>query len=161
MKHYKHIGEKFGRLTVLEKVGTAKNGRAIVKCLCECGIIKEFVFDNISRHDRGGTSSCGCLHKEIVSSKDHWQSELNKYLGNTVKRRDLSFNLSVEEFQQLCSSSCFYCGAPPSTKMHVKHGGFRNGIDRIDSSIGYEPTNVVPCCRICNDTFTRSILAYH
>ena len=25
-----------------------------------------------------------------------------------------------------------------------------SGIDRIDSSVGYEPNNVVSCCKICN-----------
>jgi hypothetical protein len=25
-----------------------------------------------------------------------------------------------------------------------------NGVDRIDSSIGYLPENVVPCCGLCN-----------
>jgi hypothetical protein len=31
------------------------------------------------------------------------------------------------------------------------HRDFRwNGIDRIDSSKGYVPGNVVPCCTVCN-----------
>ena len=25
-----------------------------------------------------------------------------------------------------------------------------SGLDRIDSSIGYESNNVVPCCKVCN-----------
>ena len=25
-----------------------------------------------------------------------------------------------------------------------------NGLDRVDNSRGYEPSNVVPCCRRCN-----------
>jgi hypothetical protein len=33
-----------------------------------------------------------------------------------------------------------------------------NGIDRIDSSAGYVPSNVVPCCHDCN--FMKGSLGY-
>lgn len=52
------IGRRFGKLVVLEYVGTNKNRRSIWKCQCDCGIIK-----NISGHDlkMGKTKSCNCL----------------------------------------------------------------------------------------------------
>ena len=51
-------GRRFGKLVVLEYVGTNKNRRSIWKCQCDCGIIK-----NISGHDlkMGKTKSCNCL----------------------------------------------------------------------------------------------------
>lgn len=51
-------GRRFGKLVVLEYVGTNKNRRSIWKCKCDCGIIK-----NISVHDlkMGKTKSCNCL----------------------------------------------------------------------------------------------------
>lgn len=146
-KIYKRIGKKFGKLIILEKLGNTKNGAAIVKCLCDCGTIKTVLSTNLHKN---GTISCGCYHKEVIASKQPWKTELNKYIHTTVKRRNLSFNLTVEQFQNLCQQSCFYCGQPPSTKMHVSKE-FKNGIDRIDSTKGYELDNVVPCCRICND----------
>ncbi len=33
-----------------------------------------------------------------------------------------------------------------------------NGVDRIDSKKGYEETNVVPCCKMCN--FAKKELKY-
>lgn len=51
-------GRRFGKLIVLEYVGTNKNRHSIWKCQCDCGIIK-----NISGHDlkMGKTKSCNCL----------------------------------------------------------------------------------------------------
>ena len=51
-------GRRFGKLVVLEYVGTNKNRQSIWKCQCDCGIIK-----NISGHDlkMGKTKSCNCL----------------------------------------------------------------------------------------------------
>ena len=51
-------GRRFGKLVVLEYVGTNKNRCSIWKCQCDCGIIK-----NISGHDlkMGKTKSCNCL----------------------------------------------------------------------------------------------------
>lgn len=59
------IGQKFGRLTVIEKVGTRKKpcGKTIMiwKCKCDCGNITEA---NTSALRSGEKSSCGCLRKE-------------------------------------------------------------------------------------------------
>jgi hypothetical protein len=35
------VGEKFGKLTVIADIGTAKYGRAFYECKCECGFIYE------------------------------------------------------------------------------------------------------------------------
>lgn len=143
---YKYIGKKFGRLTVLERAGTYKNGSPIVRCLCDCGTITLNIITNLTAKT---TMSCGCYNKEITASKNPWLTEYNAYIGNTVKKRGLSFQLNVEEFQKLCSSTCFYCGSEPATKMDVGKG-VKNGIDRVDPNIGYELTNCVTCCWNCN-----------
>lgn len=62
------IGKKFGRLTVRKKTAERdkSNGSVIWECECECGNIHK-----ASTHDleRGGVSSCGCLRKELSSTK--------------------------------------------------------------------------------------------
>lgn len=146
-KPYKYIGKKFKRLTVLERVGSASNGSPIVKCLCECGAIKNYNISNLT--SKGGTVSCGCYAKEINSSKNPWLTEYNSYVTNTVKKRKFSFELTLEEFKNLCSSNCTYCNIQPSSKMNVGKG-LKNGIDRIDSNKGYTKDNCAPCCWICN-----------
>lgn len=70
-----------------------------------------------------------------------------------AKRRGLVFELSELEFQQITSKACTYCGLKPSQrKESVESFGpyIYNGIDRVDSSIGYVPDNCVSCCKECN-----------
>lgn len=59
-------GQKFGRLTVLEKdiIKKSKAGDIYWLCQCECGNI---VSINGSNLRSGNTKSCGCLKKERVS----------------------------------------------------------------------------------------------
>ena len=63
-----------------------------------------------------------------------------------AEKRNLSFNISVEDFDRITKQPCYYCGDLPEDKFGNKF----TGVDRIDSNIGYEIDNVVPCCPICN-----------
>lgn len=65
------------------------------------------------------------------------------YKRSAEKYRSLAFTLDRLTFQTVTQSPCTYCGKK-STNQH------RNGIDRIDSSLGYEPQNVQSCCSTCN-----------
>ena len=68
-------------------------------------------------------------------------------------KRQLSFNLSLNQFIILVNGNCFYCGAEKSNAQNYgKHILKYNGIDRVDNSIGYQPDNVVSCCRQCNQS---------
>lgn len=59
------IGQKFGKLTVFENIGSKEDrtGRAAIywKCKCECGGEKEL---STSTLRAGNTKSCGCIHKK-------------------------------------------------------------------------------------------------
>lgn len=59
-------GEKFGRLTVVERVGLDKHKQNLWKCKCECG--REIIV-NSNRLCTGKTRSCGCLRSG--SNKRH------------------------------------------------------------------------------------------
>lgn len=59
-------GQKFGRLTALEKVGT-KRGYALWKCKCDCGNIVD-VESRVLK--TGQKKSCGCLvTKDLTDQK--------------------------------------------------------------------------------------------
>jgi hypothetical protein len=66
-----------------------------------------------------------------------------------AKVRGFIFCLNFDEFKELVTTPCHYCGNLPE-------GDRFNGIDRIDSSLGYVPENSVPCCRICNRAKSNS-----
>lgn len=57
-------GQHFGRLTVVEYSGTAKNGNAQWLCRCACGNMT--VVDGY-RLRKGTTVSCGCYRREYMS----------------------------------------------------------------------------------------------
>ena len=61
------VGQKFGRLTVLEKTEerTAQGG-VLWKCQCECGNICMVSTSSLNSHH---TQSCGCLHNDKTSER--------------------------------------------------------------------------------------------
>lgn len=59
-------GKRFGRLTVLYKVGSDSCGHLIWKCRCDCGNDKDISATNLIQ---GYTRSCGCIHSEVCSAQ--------------------------------------------------------------------------------------------
>lgn len=64
--------------------------------------------------------------------------KFNKYMTN-AKKRNLVFELFIDDFIFITGHNCMYCG---------KLGP--NGIDRKDNDQGYTISNSVPCCTTCN-----------
>lgn len=60
------VGQKFGRLLVLEDTGTKKNRAVVWRCLCDCGNEKFCIGSSLKS---GSVSSCGCLQKELLSER--------------------------------------------------------------------------------------------
>lgn len=63
---------------------------------------------------------------------------LKRYRTSATKR-GFSFELAEHFFFSLIEGACEYCGDTPAL-----------GVDRLNSSIGYIPYNVTPCCAKCN-----------
>jgi len=63
-------------------------------------------------------------------------------------RRDLSWGLTNLQASRMLLAECYYCGHVPDTDNQETNP--YNGIDRLDSSLGYMPDNVVTACRKCN-----------
>jgi 5-methylcytosine-specific restriction endonuclease McrA len=65
-----------------------------------------------------------------------------------------SWELSVSEYQTLITGNCYYCGVEPSSSMDNvgKRGAGlkKNGIDRVNNSLGYTVANCVTACSHCN-----------
>jgi hypothetical protein len=68
-----------------------------------------------------------------------------KNAARYAKRRQIKFILSFDDFITERNKPCFYCGnriGPPTIE--------GTGLDRIDNNKGYEPGNIVSCCKVCN-----------
>lgn len=58
------LGQRFGRLTVVEREANSQKGKARWRCRCDCGSVKTIYGGNLTG---GVTLSCGCLQKERTS----------------------------------------------------------------------------------------------
>lgn len=87
--HVKDLtGQVFGRLTVLERVGSDKRGKALWRCLCSCNLNAEKVVIG-TRLINGVTQSCGCLQREVTSRRAtiHGQSKTTAYHRKRSRER--------------------------------------------------------------------------
>lgn len=74
-------------------------------------------------------------------------------VGRGAQKRNLTWELTDTQFNNLIHNECHYCGRSPSTtrKARRMNGDLTyNGVDRIDNKSGYTLENVVTCCKICN-----------
>ena len=145
-------GKTFGRLTVLKK-GDSISGRCYWECRCICGNIAQVRTDNLKSKQ---VRSCGCLKNESSRNMRHTGAlgHLFRKYKDRAKSKGLRFNITIDEFHNLITSNCRYCGTPPNqvlrrSDLYIKEY-FYNGVDRIDSIKGYVINNVVPCCGTCN-----------
>lgn len=89
--------------------------------------------------------------RKIDSTIDTRKGQRGSYAGKVAaqimrgaKKNGYEWGLSPVEVYKLFTASCVYCGVEsgwPKT---------RNGIDRVDSKVGYLPGNCVTSCRMCN-----------
>lgn len=144
-----YIGKSNGVLTCIEDLGSISRKNKIVhllKARCSrCGKTSVICSDKMvssTYHPKSCSYCVNDLQKEIADSKyleaRHFRNRLNSIKGGATER-ELEFKLTEDEVARLLLSDCYYCG-----------DAIADGIDRVDSSVGYVITNVVPCCKVCN-----------
>jgi hypothetical protein len=150
------IGKKFNRLLVIERAKNLnKNRNARWKCLCDCGNVVIVFGRNLKNNN---TMSCGCYCKENVSKRfkkpdgfSAFHKLFDTYQRNSIKR-GFKFEINEDDFREIINKNCYYCGQEPSAIQKNRNDRYiYNGIDRVDSSLGYSKGNIVPCCKICNN----------
>ena len=152
--------KRFGKLKVIDKIkgfiGNEKYKRTLWVCECDCG--KKIKARTISlKRKKLSTKSCGCMRGHC-NKKDFGYSASKRAYHDKKKsaiKHGYIFLLKFEEFIKITKQNCSYCGDQPYQKKIFKNfnnGNFYigNGIDRIDSDIGYVYNNCVPCCTKCN-----------
>jgi len=162
-------GKRINKLIVLKFEEYRPNSVGVrncyYRCKCDCG--NEAI---ISQQELNhGRKSCGCsldeFRKNVFGkiarermSLPYGESSFNALYSGYVdrcKRKQREFKLTKEEFREITSKNCFFCGIEPlqifsKGKKHRNGHYLHNGIDRIDSLKGYIIGNVLPCCEICN-----------
>jgi hypothetical protein len=97
-----------------------------------------------------------CLIHNNIGEKheDTWRDTQSVNYQSYLKRatkKELEFNLTKNEFDEIISQNCHYC-KKENSKTH------NNGIDRKDNNIGYILSNCMSCCAECN--YMKSNLSY-
>lgn len=155
--------QKQGSLTPIDYVWhTRKSGTQswLWECKCDCGAT---CFVETKRFRKANPQDCCKKCADRRSSQARIKVDFGsirnlifkRYKRASVKRKQ-AFTLSFEEFSLLIQQNCHYCGAVPrinssdAERVRVEEQFTRNGVDRLDSSIGYIPGNVVSCCVDCN-----------
>lgn len=151
------IGLKFGELTVIEmlpKMGS--NGRSYI-CKCDCG--EEKVFRGYELRN-GMRKTCGHNRSLTIKNREEYlyKKMYNNYIVRRCKYSNFEYNITLDEYIQLIHQPCHYCGIENSNMSKDQYRGIKmsdtvisyNGLDRIDSKIGYMKDNVVTSCVFCN-----------
>ena len=166
------VGLVFGKLTVVGLAASGNKGRhRRWECRCECGNTTVVMWPNLAH---GKVISCGCAL--VTAGKRRRRGEESalhgwwKNITSNEKKRGLSVTVTKEDAIKLGKQPCHYCGDSGQVTTYyaaqyryqaLREGCFdqeyydslkiqMNGLDRVDNSRGYEPDNVVPCCRRCN-----------
>jgi hypothetical protein len=116
---------------------------AIKTCTCcdEPKDEKEFYSKGKSKSGKTRRESvckiCSKVYRKVIRAKPE-----SRYVDfkRSAKRRNLSFELSFEEFLTFENKPCRYCG----------QGVYPMSLDRIDNDLGYVIDNVDSCCFRCN-----------
>lgn len=140
-------GQRFGKL-IAQKISFSNSKYTVWECLCDCG---KTAFARVGNLRSGNSTSCGCNRPQCTL-----ESTIKRVLcmrRHSAIKRGLTWSISTELGTALLKSNCYYCDTPPFHEMtsYARDiGHLYGGIDRIDSSLGYEDGNVRPCCINCN-----------
>ena len=141
-------GQKFGRLTVLERVENAKCGKVRWLCRCDCG---NEVIVNGSSLTSQNTKSCGCFHKELISQlvTTHGMTRTKIY-SVWCSIKDRCYNENCKNHPQYGGRGIKMCDRwkdsfenfyeDVSKMEHFNERGY--SLDRIDNNGDYCPENV-------------------
>lgn len=93
---------------------------------------------------RAMVSDAVAVSGHTSNDKTHAYRRYKRYRYRAVVVKKIAWNLSYAQCIRLFTGQCAYCHTPA----HI--GTQLNGIDRVDSTRGYTPDNVVSCCKTCN-----------
>lgn len=141
-------GDRYGRLTVLDRAENSKRGRTQWLCKCDCGRMTTVTTDRL----RGGvTRSCGCLHNEVIARVNYRHGEsfhsantrLYHIWINMRQRCSNPKNGSYMDYGARGITVCQEWDDYLAFKSWAETHGYSNAltIDRIDNSRGYSPEN--------------------
>lgn len=159
MKFKYSSGDVVGNLEIKELGGTSKSGTRLYRVLCLlCGSVTDKRLQAIEK-----AKSCGCMQSKRSRrpsgsgrrTPEGTRVEINNLISiykSNARKRGISFDLTYTQFETLVDSECYFCGDIGGNTLRKRGYNDYNytGIDMIDNSVGYLPSNCIPCCSWCN-----------
>lgn len=141
-------GQRFGRLTVINRDGKNRWEEAMWSCRCDCGGIKTTTGSQLRS---GKAASCGCLQKETTSKrrKSHGQSQHGKITAEYrawLNAKNRCINKRLRSWPDYGGRGITMCDRwindPVAflADMGLKPT-YAHSIDRIDNDGPYSPEN--------------------
>ncbi len=147
-------GQRFGKLTVLERAG-AKGHHTTWLCKCDCGNAVTVSRGNLLN---GHCKSCGCLKHRPAVNRTHGQSKTRLYYvwRNMLNR---CYNDKLRDYPNYGGRGITVCDEWKDNFQAFSEWAFSNGydpaarrgeytLDRKDTNGNYEPSN----CRWVTET---------
>jgi len=142
-------GQRFGKLSVIQRAGSDKKGNALWLCKCDCGNTKALLGWVLRR---GKAKSCGCLHSETISKinsqqkRTHGETHTRLYnIWRSMRAR--CYNTSHRFYKHYGGRGIAVCDEWRNSYEAFRDWAFSNGytpdltIDRKDNDGNYEPQN--------------------
>lgn len=132
-------GQKFHRLTVIERTINNSHGKSQWLCRCDCG---EELITSGSHLTTGHTKSCGCIKNQDKIT--HGLSETVEYgIWCGITKR--TTNKNEKRYKDYGGRGIVMCERWRNFENFIKDMGQRpsinHSIDRIDNDKGYSPEN--------------------
>lgn len=146
------VGTVVGMQTIVESPRIVKTKmRYGVRCN-ECLTLTWRTLQTVERKDLGCITCANKKKSERMagSDNDRMYKRLMSNVKSNARNRGMEFALSIDDIKELADKNCHYCGGAPERRKMKDEIFFCNGIDRIDSSLGYIKNNCVSCCKQCN-----------
>ena len=143
-----NIGQKFGKLTVIDIDGTKNNsGKLYRKCKCSCG---EEKYITISQLKAGVGLDCGCNKNTRGRNHPLWRGfeDISKKYWSSIKhnaeKRGLDFHITIEDAwsQWLFQKRVCALTKQPLIFKRSKNNNWTASLDRIDNTKGYYINNI-------------------
>lgn len=153
MKKAQLTGQKFNKLLVIRESSSSRKGTTYWECLCDCGSIKIYSVDHLTRKKQPVTS-CGCYRKR--NGKNHkdwtgygdisgqwWSLHITRELKVGNNRHRVSVTVTIQEAWNLFEKQDKKC-ALSGVNIYFGNATTKNtaSLDRIDSSKGYDLDNI-------------------
>lgn len=143
-------GQRFGRLTVINRAGINSYGKPTWNCLCDCG---NYVVINAHELRNGDTKSCGCFKNEQIRIPHYTHKGTHDRLYKIwASMKTRCTNPKCKEYKDYGARGIRVCQEWMSSYEKFRNWAISAGynataergectLDRIDVNGNYEPKN--------------------